>query len=88
MARLSPRASRHGNQSKVSYAAVKIAIDAKNGSIFRITQSCRALGNRIEHGLKLSRRAGDHSAGFRSSPPPVRVTRRENAAMTEYFALV
>ena len=32
--------------------------------------------------------SGRSSAGCRSSPPPVRVTRRARAAMTEYFLLV
>jgi hypothetical protein len=38
----------------------QIAIDAKDGSIFRVTQLRGSLGNRIEHALKFCRRAGDH----------------------------
>jgi hypothetical protein len=40
--------------------AQKITVNAKNRSIFGITESGSSLGYRIEHGLKIRRRAGDH----------------------------
>ena len=54
------QSSHHGDRSKVRSETKQIAIDAKDGSIFRVTESRRSLGNRIEHGLKVGRRAGDH----------------------------
>ena len=50
----------HGDRAEVRRKTQKIAIDAKDGSIFRVTESRSSLGNRIEHKLKLGRRAGDH----------------------------
>jgi hypothetical protein len=54
------QSTRRGDRSKVGGDAVKTAIDAKDGCIFCITQSRSSFGNRIEHRLKLRRRAGDH----------------------------
>jgi hypothetical protein len=50
----------HGNRAKVRSKAQKITIDAKDGSILRVTQLRSSLGNRIEHGLEVRRRASDH----------------------------
>jgi len=50
----------HGNRAKVRNKTQKITIDAKDGSILRVTQLRGSLGNRIEHNLKISRRASDH----------------------------
>ena len=41
--------------------AVTIAIDTIYRSVRRITELRCTLGNRIEHRLKVSRRAGDHT---------------------------
>src|SRR5262245_23502270 len=48
------------NQSKVSDVASDLTVYTPHYSVGRITESCSSLGNRIEHGLKVRRRAGDH----------------------------
>ena len=50
----------HGNRAEVRSETQKTTIDAKDGSIFRVTESRSSLGNLIEHWLKISRRAGNH----------------------------
>ena len=45
----------HGDRAEVRSETQKITIDAKDGSIFRITEFCRSLGDPIEHRLKVSR---------------------------------
>src|SRR5215475_10494827 len=60
MTKLSPTASAMGNRAKVRNKTQKITIDAKDGSILRVTQLRGSLGNRIEHGLEVRRRASDH----------------------------
>ena len=47
-------------RSKVSSEASNSAFDPPHQSVVRVTQRCRTLGNRIEHRLKVCRRAGDH----------------------------
>jgi hypothetical protein len=44
----------------VSDAASDFAVYAPHYSVGRITQSRSSLGNLIEHGLKVCRRAGNH----------------------------
>ena len=50
----------YGNRAEVCNKTQKIIIKPKNRSIFSVTESGSSLGNRIEHGLKVHRRAGDH----------------------------
>jgi hypothetical protein len=38
----------------------KITIKPKDRRVFGVTESGSSFGNRIEHGLKVHRRAGDH----------------------------
>jgi hypothetical protein len=44
----------------VSDAASDFAVYAPHYSVGGVTESGSSLGNRIEHGLKFRRRAGDH----------------------------
>ena len=41
--------------------AVDIAVDTPQHRVRRVTELRSSLGNRIEHQLKLGRRAGDHA---------------------------
>jgi hypothetical protein len=45
----SAQRSHHGDRAKVRSETKKIAIDAKDASIFRVTQSRSSLGNYVEH---------------------------------------
>src|SRR5262249_49451107 len=51
----------HGNRAKVRNKSQKITIDAKNRSIFSVTEPGSSFGNRIKHGLNVDWRACDHS---------------------------
>jgi hypothetical protein len=50
----------NGNLSKVSDAASDLAVYAPHYSVGSVTELRRALGDHIEHRLKICRRAGDH----------------------------
>src|SRR5262245_20449801 len=51
---------RRGDRSKVSNVASDFAVYAPHYSVGRVTEFGSSLGNHIEHGLEVRRRASDH----------------------------
>ena len=51
----------HGDGSKMRRAAQQVAIDTQDRDIFSVAEFRRPLGDAVEHGLDIRRRARDHA---------------------------
>src|SRR5262245_40000271 len=56
-----PHITCYGNGAEVRNKTQKVTIEAKDRSIFSVTESGSSLGNSIEHRLKVGWRARDHA---------------------------
>src|SRR5690349_471386 len=51
----------HGDSSKLGSDPQNLVVDAEDGGVFRVTEFCSTLNNRIEQRLKIAGRLGDHA---------------------------